>query len=145
MIDFRAELNEAEARLRRIPEASVDGFYPGGAWTRKEVVGHLIDSALNNHQRFVRAALQGHYTGPGYEQNGWVEMHGYGEMAWSDLLEHWRRQNELLARVVERVPASRLGSACVVGDGMVAVTLEFLIDDYIAHMKGHLDQIEKEA
>jgi hypothetical protein len=142
MIDFRAELKAAESRLRRLPEASTGEFYPGGTWTRKEVLGHLIDSALNNHQRFVRAALQGHYDGPGYAQEGWVEMHGYREMAWGDLLEHWRRQNELLARVVERIPASRSGASCVVGDG-AAVPLAFLIDDYINHLKGHLDQIEK--
>ena len=49
---------------------------PSG-WNAKQVLGHMIDSSLNNHQRFVRAALEEKYEGPTYEQQGWVEMHGY--------------------------------------------------------------------
>jgi hypothetical protein len=112
-----------------------------GGWTRREIVGHLIDSALNNHQRFVRASLDGVYQGPGYQQQEWVNMHGYDAMPWRDVLSHWRLQNTLLARVVERIPAERLDALCTVGQG-AAMTLEALVIDYLDHLEHHVKQVE---
>jgi hypothetical protein len=114
---------------------------PGG-WCPKEVVGHLIDSALNNHQRFIRAAIEGSYEGPGYAQQEWVNLHGYRQLTWDAVVAHWKFQNELLGRVVARIPDQRLTAACTVGNGD-AVTLEFLIEDYLAHMDHHIGQISK--
>jgi hypothetical protein len=111
-----------------------------GGWSGKEVIGHLIDSALNNHQRFVRAALDGAYEGPSYDQNGWVDLHGYSELSWSDLLAHWNEQNELVCRVVERIDQNRMGALCRVGSDS-PVTLEFLIVDYLRHLDHHASQI----
>ena len=139
MIDFRQGIYAAARRLRAVPEPAAGELYPGGTWTRKQVLGHLIDSALNNHQRFVRAALDGAYEGPGYEQNGWVDLHGYASMPWTAVVEHWRLQNELLIRVVENIPASRLGAKCLIGGA--PWTLEAIIDDYIRHLNHHVDQI----
>ncbi len=115
-----------------------------GQWTPKEELGHLIDSAANNHMRFVRAALDGAYEGPGYEQNGWVDLHGYKDLSWAGLVEFWRRYNELLAQVVERIPDVRLQSPCRIGGGET-VTLGFVIDDYVRHLKHHLGQIVQGA
>jgi hypothetical protein len=120
-------------------ERSLSTFRQGG-WSRKEILGHLIDSALNNHQRFVRAALDGAYDGPTYEQAEWVNMHGYGSMPWASLLEHWRWQNALLAEVIRRVPQARLDACCRVGIND-PVSLRFLIEDYLVHLQHHLDQI----
>src|SRR5947209_7012625 len=63
------------------------------AWSKKEILGHLIDSASNNHQRFVRAALQDELTGPGYDQEGCVRLQRYQEIQWSDLLAFWASYN----------------------------------------------------
>ncbi len=65
---------------------------PTGAdsWSRKEELGHLIDSAVNNHVRFAAASLQTEFSGPTYEQDGWVRVHGYHEMPWLSLLDSWR-------------------------------------------------------
>ena len=68
----------------------------------------MIDSAANNHQRFVRAALEGHYSGPGYQQEGWVKIHGYAELPWETLLEMWSGTNGMLQRIVSRIPEERL-------------------------------------
>jgi hypothetical protein len=111
-----------------------------GGWTRKEILGHLIDSALNNHQRFVRAALDGSYQGATYDQAAWVNIHGYRSMAWPALLEHWRLQNLLLGQVLQRVPDDRLDASCRVGEN-APVTLRFLIEDYLGHLDYHLAQI----
>jgi hypothetical protein len=115
---------------------------PGGAdaWSRKEELGHLIDSAVNNHMRFVRASLEGHYTGAGYDQDGWVRAHGYHQWSWISLLDCWRQHNAALVQVVKRISEDRLETSCRMGDAE-PVTLRFLIEDYILHMQHHLDHM----
>jgi DinB superfamily len=138
---FRAELNALRAALLALPPALADTPWRTGGWTRKQIVGHLLDSAANNRQRFVRAAIDGAYTGPGYAQDAWVAAHGYAGMEWETLLRWWQVEHEILAAAVRRIPAERLETMCTVGDD-APVTLRFLIEDYIAHHKGHLKQIQ---
>jgi hypothetical protein len=118
-------------------EAATKG---GTAWSLKEELGHLIDSASNNHLRFVRAALETEFHGPSYDQNGSVILHGYQELSWSDLLEFWQRYNILLVQVIARIPEAKLQTRCRVGESS-PVTLQFLIEDYVAHMQHHIDHI----
>ena len=125
--------------LRAIPESDA-GVKTTAAWSRKEELGHLIDSASNNHLRFVRSALEPEFHGPSYDQNGSVTLHGYQDLGWSDLLEFWRQYNTLLTQVIARIPEDKLNTPCRVGDGQ-PVTLQFLIIDYVAHMQHHLDHI----
>lgn len=110
------------------------------SWSRKEELGHLIDSCVNNHIRFTVASLAHEFTGPTYDQDGWVRAHGYHEMPWQSLLDTWRQHNELLARLVKRIPGERLAAPCRVGPHS-PVTLRFLIEDYILHMQHHLDHL----
>lgn len=125
--------------LRSITEDEA-GARTAPAWSRKQELGHLIDSASNNHQRFVRASLEEEYHGPSYDQNGWVRSHGYQELKWSDLVEFWRQYNGLLAELIARIPEGKLQTPCRVGES-ATVTLQFLIEDYVAHMQHHLDHI----
>jgi hypothetical protein len=140
MTSFREQIGSVYKRLSGVTERDATDRLHEGGWSRKEILGHLIDSALNNHQRFVCASLDGIYEGPSYQQQGWVNMHGYGAMPWSVLVEHWRWQNDLLCEVVQRIPENRMEAPCRVGGGD-PVTLRFLIDDYIVHMQHHVDQI----
>jgi hypothetical protein len=137
---FREQIASVHQLLLPVSEQESQRPFREGGWSRKEILGHLIDSALNNHQRFVRAALDGSYEGPSYQQEGWVAMHGYQSMAWGILLEHWRWQNELLCQVVERIPEARFSALCRVGDG-APVTLRFLVEDYLVHLQHHIQQI----
>jgi uncharacterized damage-inducible protein DinB len=137
---FQERIDVASARLEIVTEAQSNQLIREGGWSRKEVLGHLIDSALNNHQRFVRAALDGHYEGPSYDQKGWIALHGYGELGWTALLEHWRKQNELLARVVARIPNHRLDANCQVR-GDLTSSLSHLVVDYLNHLETHVAQI----
>ncbi|GGG99258.1 DinB family protein [Silvibacterium dinghuense] len=138
---FRDGCAALESALRAVPEALADTPWRAGGWTRKQILGHMIDSAANNHQRFVRAAIDGDYTGPFYQQEAWVEAHGYTAMSWPVLLRWWQNYHELLIAVVERIPSERLDSPCRVGTNP-PVTLAFLIEDYLAHQQHHLRQIQ---
>lgn len=130
---------EAPMLLALSEERSAASSRPGG-WTPRQELGHLIDSATNNHVRFVAGSLQGSYVGPAYDQNGWVALHGYGELPWPSLIEFWRQYNLLLARVIERIPDEKLEASCTIG-GAAPVTLRFVIEDYILHMQHHIDQL----
>ena len=110
------------------------------SWSQKEELGHLIDSAVNNHVRFVRASLEPDFEGPGYDQDGWVKVHGYQEIPWSTLIELWRQHNSILVHMIGLIPEPGLEAECRIG-GSQRVTLGFLIEDYILHMQHHLDHI----
>jgi hypothetical protein len=108
-------------------------------WSQKEELGHLIDSAANNHIRFVLATLDGEFRGQGYAQDDWVRAHGYRDISWSALVDLWHGYNLLLAHVVELIPGEHLGNTCVIGGSIH--TLRFVIEDYVLHMRHHLDHI----
>ncbi len=137
---FRGEMNAIHATLLAVPVALADVPWRQGGWTRKEIVGHLLDSAANNRQRFVRGAIDGEYAGPKYAQEAWVAAHRYADQPWESLLRWWKTEHEILAAVVDCVPEERLGARCVVGDD-TPVTLRFLIEDYISHQRWHVSQI----
>ncbi len=137
---FRAELSEFQQTLHAVPPELIDVPDHAGGWTRKQIVGHLLDSAANNRQRFVRAAIDGSYAGPKYAQDAWVAAHGYEGQPWETLLRWWQAEHEILAAVVDRVPEDRLDARCTVGDD-APVTLRFLIEDYLVHQRHHLHQI----
>ena len=128
------------ARLLRLNETAV-GVRPAlDAWSIKEILGHLVDSAANNHQRFVRAQEADRFAAPGYAQEHWVTSQGYQDRPWAELVELWRLYNRHLAHVMRRIPMEKRAVACVIGSDD-PVTLEFLVDDYLVHLKHHLEQI----
>jgi hypothetical protein len=130
----------AEPKLRKISEPeSAKPVLPGG-WSRKQVLGHLIDSASNNHQRFVRAALQPSLDFPRYDQDGNVRVQAPQEADWSLLVSLWAAYNRYLAHIIGRLPAAKLETVCRIGSGE-PVTLSFLAEDYLTHLLHHLNQI----
>jgi hypothetical protein len=114
---------------------------PGG-WSPKEVLGHLIDSAANNHQRFIRAQEANALTFPGYDQNHWVSSQGYQDADWAHLVALWRHLNLHLADVIARIPPSKYSVPCTI-DGNAAVPLEAIIVGYRDHLHHHIAQIRE--
>jgi DinB superfamily len=122
-----------------------------GKWCPREVVGHLVDSASNNHQRFVRAQLQEDLVFPGYEQDLWVAAQGYRGAPWQDLVVLWRSFNLHLARLMDLTPRDQLEkprrhhNLDVIGWKPIPkdqpATLGYFMADYVAHLKHHLRQI----
>lgn len=137
---FRAELDSIRVQLSSIPPEWADEPWRKGGWTRRQILGHLLDSATNNRQRFVRGSIDGEYAGPGYAQDNWVQAHGYADQTWATLLNWWDVEHDILAAVVNRIPESRLKAKCSVG-GNEPVTLRYLIEDYLQHQRWHLSQM----
>jgi DinB superfamily len=135
-----ATLNTAAAQLAQISEADSEKFPAPGKWSPKQIIGHLIDSASNNHQRFVRIQFQDGLSMPRYEQENWVEAQNYQQESWSQLLSFWQNYNQHLAHVIANIPAEKLSHTVRIGEGE-SVTLKFLIEDYVAHLRQHLQQI----
>jgi len=112
---------------------------PGGKWSRKEILGHLIDSAANNHQRFVRLQHEEVLVHPGYIVDDWVRTQNYAAGEWRDLVEMWLAYNRQLAHVLRHADAQAAGHIWKgpAGD----VDFQFLIEDYLRHLRHHLEQI----
>src|SRR5262245_18612663 len=113
-----------------------------GQWSPKEVLGHLIDSAANNHQRFVRAQQADALTFPGYEQNQWVSSQGYQDADWPRLVALWTNLNLHLADVIARIPTSKYSVPCTIG-GDAAVPHEAIVVGYCNHLHHHIAQIRE--
>src|SRR6202165_2652418 len=108
-------VKSAEASLLQVPDAEIDKPILAGGWSRKQVLGHLIDSASNNHQRFVRAALQTSLDFSGYDQDGCVRVQAVEEAQWALLVALWADYNRYLSHVIAHIPASKLETLCRIG------------------------------
>ena len=110
-------------------------------WSAKEIIGHLIDSASNNHQRFVRVQYLKDTNFPSYEQKEWVNLQRYNERPWSELLSLWKSYNLHLAHVLSRVRPEYLTATCTIGSND-PVTFGYVAMDYLGHMQHHIKQLE---
>jgi len=131
---------EAADRLRQFDEAAASKRPTPGKWSKKETLGHLIDSAANNHQRFVRLQLSTHIDLPGYDGDEWVRVQRYQDRSWHEIIDLWRRYNTQLASVIRDVNPNTLRHTWHTPDGK-DLDLEFIMRDYVVHLRHHLDQI----
>ena len=149
--DFRQTIELASPRLLEISEAQSGIARSEGKWSPKEIIGHLIDSAANNHQRFVRAQFTDELVFAGYEQEEWIQAQQYRDEPWNALVQLWRFYNQHLLHVITRAPEEtrtklryKHNLHQIASDQISeneAVTLEFFMRDYLDHMKKHLKQI----
>ncbi len=137
---LKAMIDEAKPRLLSISDAPAgEKPYPD-KWSLKETLGHLIDSAANNHQRIVRMQQTrelGKFT---YEQQAWVSTQHYTSEPWREMIEFWYLFNAHLAHVIAHADPSSLQNTCDMGYEKPA-TLKFVITDYLRHVEHHLNQI----
>jgi len=152
---FRDIIVSATARLREIPEEHSRRQPAPDDWAPIEILGHLIDSAANNHQRFVRAQFTDHLDFPGYDQDQWISSQKYRAESWSDLVQLWSAYNLHLVHVASMISEEVLTKsrslhtldqiAFKLVDKNEEPTLEYLIRDYVVHLRHHLDQIFDEV
>jgi hypothetical protein len=137
--DLDHVLESSTAPLRAITEESAGKRPKPESWCKKEILGHLIDSASNNHQRIVRLQLAPTLEMPSYEQNGWVRSQNYADRPWRDLVELWLAYNRHLVHVIRNADAGAARHVWKASAG--DVELQFLIEDYVRHLNHHLAQI----
>ncbi len=137
---LKAILDETPGRLNRFPDSEAEARPAPDKWSKKEILGHLVDSASNNHQRFVRSQLEPSISLPGYQQESWVGVQQYQQESWKALVQVWESYNRHLLHVLAHMSDEKRKNLCSVG-GAEPVTLEFLAQDYVQHMEHHLSQI----
>ncbi len=151
LADFRETILTARDRLKAISDEQSRRGTSEDNWAPIEILGHLVDSAANNHQRFVRGQFTDDLVFPGYEQERWVSSQRYRDESWPDVIQLWSSYNLHLLHVVSVIPENILTKpranhsldqiAFNRVDRNTPATIEYLIRDYVDHLRHHLDQI----
>jgi hypothetical protein len=149
--NFRQLVYDSVPRLLSLPEELTVLPLGPGKWSARETMGHLIDSAANNHLRFVRAQFTSDLLFQGYDQEKWVTSQHYNDESWDHVVNLWNFYNLHLAHIMDGVtPAVRdqLRSEHTLDkiafrtvEASEPATLDYLMRDYVEHLKNHLDQI----
>jgi hypothetical protein len=149
--ELRTIVDKESARLLGAPPDAVGRRPAKGGWSAKEILGHLIDSAAVNHQRFVRAQWQD-LVFAAYAQDDWVQAQKYQDAPWLELVALWREYNRQIARVMAAIPVDvRMRPTRIHNLHEIAMhpapkdepaTLDYLMNDYVQHLQHHLKQID---
>ncbi len=149
--EFRQTISTASEQLLQVSAEQSQAPRAEGKWSPKEIIGHLIDSASNNHQRFVRAQFSDDLIFAGYEQEGWVRVQNYQGESWPELVQLWKLYNQHILHVMSLVPEEtrrklryKHNLHQIASDSLSEsepVTLEWFMRDYVDHMKKHLGLI----
>ena len=144
-------VDEGAARLLHVSNEAAATKPAPGKWSPKEIVGHLIDSAVNNQARFVRAQMQDDLIFQGYDQDEWVRVQRYQDRSWPELVHAWRTYNQQVAAIMRATPARELDrvrprhNLHEIGFNPLPpdepATLAVLMSDYVAHLEHHLRQM----
>jgi hypothetical protein len=137
---FSAVIAAGRERLNALSAQDASSRPQPGAWSKKQELGHLIDSAINNHARIIRVQMENAPALPGYEQDAWVERQGYDDRDWRELVVLWSALNQHMLTAARRIPSTALARTCTIA-GSKPMTLEFVIEDYVDHMVHHLQHI----
>nr|WP_294943135.1 DinB family protein [uncultured Mucilaginibacter sp.] len=143
MNDIARQLDDAVTDFlnNRAAEANWQNITTPGKWNNKQIIGHLIDSAHINLQRFVRCTYEERFKLI-YYQEEWVQAQHYADFDPQELLLLWKLVNKQIVRVLANYPTDRWQITCDNNRGEpVYNTVEFIANDYIAHMLHHLNQL----
>ena len=139
--DLHAAIGEGLQLLQQADETRTTRRLESEGWCAREVLGHLIDSACNNHRRFVVGQSISTTQFDSYDQNEWVARQHYDMAPWHDLVTLWTAYNRHLAHVMASTPDEIAARAARSPDGSGQVTIAFLMQDYVTHLRHHLVQL----
>ena len=140
LTELAAILAATPKRLVDISDYDAEVKSDPARWSKKEILGHLIDSVANNHQRVVRAQSARGTEFPAYAQNEWVKAQAYNLAAWPDLVNLWLLYNRHLLHVLRNLPEAVLNHDVSIG-GKPPMSVQAMAQDYVGHLKHHLAQI----
>ncbi len=132
-------LNEVPSKLLQLTEEKTSIKPALDKWSKKEILGHLIDSAANNHQRFVRMQIENNLQLLQYKQDEWVAIQKYQTINWINLVKFWLIYNMHILHILKHVDETKLQNVASIENKKL--TLQFIIDDYVDYMEHHLKEI----
>jgi N-acetylglutamate synthase-like GNAT family acetyltransferase len=141
---LKSVIQTVEPLLRAISDEQASLKPLPGKWSRKEILGHLIDSASNNQHKWIRTWERDDVSFPGYTQDFWVSAQHYQQSDWQLLIELWKQYNLHLAHLLQQIPAEALSHQVSIA-AEPPITLEYMALDYGRHLRHHLRQILPEA
>ncbi|MEK4970017.1 DinB family protein [Cytobacillus sp. FSL M8-0252] len=107
-------------------------------WSKKEILGHLCDSAINNIERFIKIQYEEQvYVIQSYNQDQWVKVQNYQDRPLGEIINLFQTLNKQILTIVKNVPSESLSKLCDIGNNQHK-TLEWLIQDYLSHMEHHI-------
>lgn len=140
--ELRLIVNTYSTTFTALQEEDFSAKKNDATWSKKEVVGHLIDSAQNNLRRFIVGQYEANPTHIVYDQDFWVKANNYQNMTSMDVIVLWMLANFRIAEVLENMPEAKYSKQCNTGkDTPQLYTLEWLAQDYVKHMKHHINQV----
>ncbi len=142
--DFRETILQAYSEMQRISDNIASNKKDATQWSIKEVIGHLIDSASNNHQLFIRMQIDKEIRLPFYQQVDFVRISNYQSEDWTILLDFWKLYNLHLVHIVENIDEQKLENVWITPKGE-KLDLKFVVEDYLIHLKHHLSQIKSRS
>jgi len=112
--------------------------------TIKQILGHLIDSAANNHQRMVRLQYNEKLIFPDYQQDNdlWIALQDYQNEDWNTIIQLWKFYNIHMIQVIKSIDQSKLNNSWQSFED-VTVTLQQMIEGYLGHIDLHLSEIQE--
>ncbi len=141
---LKKKIDDAKPKLLALSEERASEKPYADKWSLKETLGHLLDSATNNHQRIVRMQQVPDIGRLTYDQLRWVRINAYATEPWREMVEFWYLFNAHLAHVIAHVDPATLENTCDMGYAKPA-PLRFVIEDYVRHLEHHLGQIFAEG
>lgn len=138
---LEAAIEGARGSFTQLSETSSQLPLRPGGWCARETIGHLIDSACNNHRRFIVGRSPDVTQFDGYAQDDWVERQHYRDESWQRLVALWTAYNLHLAHVMRHTSDESAECAALAPDGSARVTIRFLMEDYVTHLLHHVHQI----
>jgi hypothetical protein len=130
LADYLPQLQKADEGRYAIKPAP-------GKWSKKEIIGHLVDSAENNLRRFIVARYEENPVIV-YKQDNWVAINNYQERPLNELVQTWYLINKQIVSVLRNTPAEMYQRLC---NTEAEHSIEWLANDYIVHLKHHLHQV----
>ena len=106
-------------------------------WSKKEILGHLIDSAQNNLRRFIVAQYEQNPKIT-YRQDFWVKSVNYQEWKLNDLVPLWYLTNMQIVQVLKAITDEAAAGTCETESSR---TIAWLAEDYLKHLKHHIHQV----
>ncbi len=141
LVKFKTIVDTFYRSLTKTPEGITGKKLSEDSWSLNEIIGHLIDSASNNHQRFVRLQFGDLLDFPAYDAEPWIQVQRYADMDWVQLITLWYSYNCMLIKVIEHMNSRSLVNVWINGED--ALPLSHLVNDYYRHMEWHIEHFEK--